>query len=319
MPLWRDQPWRRYGFAVGGAVLAVVLRWIATPLVEGAAPFVTIAAVACIITYVAGRSAGFACATVGGLLSNYFFLARPSGFVFHGPGLWSTIAFVLLTLVLVNLIHMAQMARLESERHAATSRLLFRELQHRVANNIQVVGALLNAQRRRIDDPDARLAIEEAATRLTVIGRISRQLYRPDGAQADLGGFVDGLVAAVLDSAGRPDVEVVVTVPAGLMLEPDRAVPLAIILTESLANALEHGLPDRPGTVHIAIEPVANGRLRLRVEDDGNGLPTDFRLEQATSLGLQIARQLARQIGGSLALEPRNDGPGTRAELLLAA
>lgn len=78
-----------------------------------------------------------------------------------------------------------------SARLAATRELLFRELQHRVSNNLQMVAALLTVQRRKIADPEAKLALDEASRRLGVIGRISRQLYDPTGAGKDLPAFLD--------------------------------------------------------------------------------------------------------------------------------
>jgi two-component sensor histidine kinase len=64
---------------------------------------------------------------------------------------------------------------------ADTRELLFRELQHRVSNNLQVAAGLLTMQKRQLTDVSEKTALDEAAGRLALIGRISRQLYDPSG------------------------------------------------------------------------------------------------------------------------------------------
>ena len=56
-------------------------------------------------------------------------------------------------------------------------------------------------------------------------------------------------------------------------------------------------------------------RLRVSVEDDGRGVPEDFAAETSPSLGLSIVRTLVGELGGSLRIARRDDGPGTVAVL----
>jgi two-component sensor histidine kinase len=106
------------------------------------------------------------------------------------------------------------------------------------------------------------------------------------------------------------------------------ATPLALVLTELLQNALQHGFSRpcadpavhdgamRNGTVLVTAQREAE-RLTVSVADNGTGLPEDFDLEQTTSLGLQIVRTLVvGELGGRLEIGP-HDGGGTlvRVEL----
>jgi len=94
------------------------------------------------------------------------------------------------------------------------------------------------------------------------------------------------------------------------------ATPLALVLTELLQNALQHGLT-RPtgnglsGDLQVTAQRL-NGQLTVTVTDNGVGLPEDFDLDSAASLGLQIVRTLVvAELGGRLDVAPQPGG-GTR-------
>ena len=93
--------------------------------------------------------------------------------------------------------------------------------------------------------------------------------------------------------------------------------PLALIVAESVSNAIEHGLPDRPGKVAVMLEEV-EGALALRIVDDGHGVAPDFQHDSSESLGLRIANALAAQLGGRFSLTPGANG-GAVARLDLPA
>jgi two-component sensor histidine kinase len=102
------------------------------------------------------------------------------------------------------------------------------------------------------------------------------------------------------------------TIPA------ETATPLAMVLTEVLQNAVEHGLRNHPGKIVIGVQRLV-GRLHVTVEDDGVGLPEDFDLDTSTSLGLSIVRTLVEsELDGMLEMGPGASG-GTRVVLDLPA
>jgi len=90
------------------------------------------------------------------------------------------------------------------------------------------------------------------------------------------------------------------------------ATPLAMALTEVLQNAVEHGFGGGHGTITVTADRLV-GRLRVTVDDDGQGLPPGFDPEMSTSLGLSIVRTLVEsELDGQLEMGP-GTGTGTKA------
>jgi two-component sensor histidine kinase len=324
-PLLRDRPWARIAVGILSAAVALVMRFALDGIVPPGYPFLTLFPAILLATFIFGRLTGSVAALLCGIGAWYWFIAPVNGFGVNAGSITAMLFYTVIVGTAVYIIDMAQRATAlaihERERAAAlaeTRGLLFRELQHRVSNNLQVIGALLGAQRRRVTDPAARDAIAEAANRLTVIGQISRSLYQADGEQAALDSFLDGLARAVLSSSGREDVALTLDVEPGLSLKVDAALPLAIVFAENLSNALEHGLAGRSGTIAVRVASTAGNRLIMSVTDDGAGLRDGFDLATCNSLGLHIVGQLAKQLGGTFTLTAI-DPQGTQAILDIPA
>jgi two-component sensor histidine kinase len=107
------------------------------------------------------------------------------------------------------------------------------------------------------------------------------------------------------------------------VLPAEVATPLAMVVTELLQNALEHGYTGltRGGVVELVAARAEGGGLAVEVRDDGRGLPAGFRPEASGRLGLQIVRTLVEgELGGRLLLGPV-EGGGTcvRVEVAVPA
>lgn len=310
LPLVLDRPVYSYVLTLLFCAAALLLRFAAEPILPSGYPFVTFFPGVILASFLFGVGPGIFAAVLCGLLSWYFFIPP-----LHMGGFNPAVAVAMLfytTVVVVDimLIHFMQRANLnlaiERERSRALAEnreLLFHELQHRVSNNLQVVAAMLSLQRRHVDHDGARHALDNASARLALIGRISRALYDPAGRGQDMRAFLTTLTADVVEASGREDIALAIEVPDGLTLDPNIIVPLALIVAESVNNAIEHGLPDRGGRIVVTLAS-HNGALDLRVADDGLGVAPDFQLGAGNSLGLRIANALAAQLGGRFSLVP---------------
>jgi two-component sensor histidine kinase len=206
------------------------------------------------------------------------------------------------------------------DRELVTKDATIREIHHRVKNNLQTVAALLRLQARRIDAPEAKLALEEAVRRVGTIAIVHETLSQEVLDEVGFDEIADRLGVMVTDVGARADRLVVRRKGSFGLLPNEAATALAMVLTELLQNAVEHGYPEEPGTegpgdagtVVVAPERIA-GRLRITVDDDGAGLPDGFDLDTSVNLGLSIVRTLVEsELGGQLELRPRAGG-GARA------
>ncbi len=205
--------------------------------------------------------------------------------------------------------------RQASEQQAASLRekeVLLKEIHHRVKNNLQVITSLLTLQSYTVPDESVRALFEETCNRVRSIGDIHELLYRsPDLARINFGSYLDRLVSHLLSFYGVDPARIHVEVNAhGAGMEIAEAIPCGLIVNELLTNSLKHGFPEgRKGEVQITFHCQPEGECVLQVSDNGVGMPSGFRLEQATSLGLKLASVLARQLQGDIRLEANG---GTR-------
>lgn len=194
------------------------------------------------------------------------------------------------------------LAQREAELRTARDQaeLLAGEVHHRVKNNLQTVSSLLALQAHRVADPSARAEFEAARDRVGALATLHRHLYAQHDPEAiDLSAFISELGAQLFAAVGeRPGRRIALEVEApSLRIPTDQAVPLALAITEAVADALRQGFGDgRSG--RIAIRVNAEGeRARLVVEDDGM-LP-----RPEDPLRAMLLRGLGRQLGGELKVE----------------
>ena len=193
---------------------------------------------------------------------------------------------------------------------------LLKEIHHRVKNNLQIISSLLSLQAGQVDNPAAQAALRDMQHRVRSMALIHENLYRSDNlASVNLSTYLAQLCqrlfrAMVTESDGiQLHLEL-----APIHLEIDQAIPCGLLVNELVSNALKHAFPHRRGgELWVKSEILPDGAgWGLRVADNGVGLPPDFTMDHLTSLGLHLVSDLARQLGGHLALGP---GPGTVFEV----
>jgi two-component system, sensor histidine kinase PdtaS len=202
------------------------------------------------------------------------------------------------------------------ERELLTKDATIREIHHRVKNNLQTVAALLRLQARRVHAPEARAALDEAVRRVGSIAMVHETLSHVPDEIVDF----DEIASRVAMMAGEVSAPEARVTPQQLgefgLLPALVATPLALVLTELLQNALQHGFSAQgqagpPGLLEISAVR-GPGKLAITVSDNGVGLPADFDLDSASSLGLQIVRTLVlTELNGRLEIAPQPGG-GTR-------
>jgi PAS domain S-box-containing protein len=185
-----------------------------------------------------------------------------------------------------------------SERKQAETqqRVLMRELNHRVKNNMQMLLSLLFTATRQTQNLEARKVLEDVSNRITAMAAAQRVLYGADAATSfGAAEFLD----AVCDAAQQtfPSTVKIVREMVSGELDNDNAMPLALILNELLTNAVKHGC-NGGGETQIRVGLTKGDGFELYVEDDGPGF--DFQVVKNQSSGLKLVQLLARQLRGHL-------------------
>jgi two-component sensor histidine kinase len=194
------------------------------------------------------------------------------------------------------------------ERELITKDATIREVHHRVKNNLQTVSALLRLQARRIEEPEASAALNEAVRRIASIAIVHETLSNSDEATVSFDQVLDNLILHAADLSPRVS-EINIRRTGSLSdIEPRIATPLALIVTELIHNALEHGLAVKGSELEVKCERLEES-ARVIVSDDGSGLPIDFDLLTSSNLGLQIVRTLAEnELRGQIKLTSGESG-----------
>ncbi|WP_310965118.1 sensor histidine kinase [Nocardioides terrisoli] len=219
------------------------------------------------------------------------------------------------------------------DRELLTKDATIREIHHRVKNNLQTVAALLRLQARRLGSDSGRTALDEAVRRVAAIAVVHETLSQSFDETVQFDAVADQLIGLIADVGGRDAVRISREGSFGTITS-DVATPLAMMMTELVQNAVEHGYPDgRSGQIVIrcrrseSVDPkgpavVAGSEraaalevLSVEVVDDGVGLPVDFDPATRVSLGLSIVQTLVGEMGGTIAFGPAAVRPraGVRA------
>jgi two-component sensor histidine kinase len=189
------------------------------------------------------------------------------------------------------------------ERQLVSREATIREIHHRVKNNLQTVAALLRLQARRTEEASAREALDDAVRRVGSIALVHETLSQSFDETVDFDEVADRLLRSVLDVAGDGEQGRVTGERIGSFgsLPAQVATALAMVLTELIQNAAQHAYPERAGRLVVVANRIRD-RLRVRVSDDGVGMPNGF--EAGSSLGLSIVKTLVEsELNGTLSFE----------------
>ena len=197
----------------------------------------------------------------------------------------------------ITLIHNVTELR-HKDRALVSKDATIKEIHHRVKNNLQTVSALLRLQSRRVEDPAAQSALDEAVRRVASIAIVHETLAISSAESVDFDQVFDRIVQNAIEISSR-NIELKKDGEFGIF-DNQKATPLALIITELIHNALEHGLEKSGSKLTIAIEKSAKQTI-IKVIDDGVGLPEGFNIDSSSNLGLQIVKTLTEnELKGSI-------------------
>ncbi|MBL8338169.1 MAG: PAS domain-containing protein [Rhodoferax sp.] len=193
---------------------------------------------------------------------------------------------------------------------------LLRELNHRVKNNLQLVSSLLRLEHQHRPERAAQDVLDGMQGRIRSMALLHECLYRPGlFATVELAAYLRELATHALHTRNRQADPVQAQLQLDLQavhVPMDQAMPCGLLVNELLCNSLKHAFPDgRAGTIRIRLQAAPEGsNWCLEVGDDGVGLPPADGGTRPAKVGLQLAADLADQLGGRLDFD--RQGPGSR-------
>ena len=197
----------------------------------------------------------------------------------------------------------------ELERALGAKTLLLQELDHRVKNNLAMIGSLLRLQSRMSADPVVATRLEEMLQRVDALGSVHRRLYQTPGHTSfDAGAFLHGLASELVAPAGPGRIALDADIEP-IAVAPSEASTLGLVLNEILTNAIKHAFADgRPGTLKLRTRTV-DGNAVIDIADDGPGMTG----AAPKGLGSALIERLSRQLG--IQATWTDLAPGTRVSL----
>jgi len=187
--------------------------------------------------------------------------------------------------------------------------ILLRELHHRTKNNMQVISSLLDLHSINIEDKNILNVIKEVQNRIKSIALVHEKLYQAkDLSDVNLKDYITDFAGMLLKSyegtKGRVSLKVDVD---DIFLSLDTITPCGMIISELLSNSLKYAFPgNRKGKITIHCHLTDYGEVKLRIGDNGIGLPERLDFRNTKTLGFKLICKLAEnQLRGTIELESR--------------
>lgn len=200
---------------------------------------------------------------------------------------------------------------------ARNRELQIKEIHHRIKNNLNMICGLLSLQAMHGRNPECVEALTAVRSRVVSIAKIHEKLNASEDKECiRAGDYLHSLLDALVRSYPVPEgVEVDIDCRE-VDVEPDKMMPMGLIVTELMTNAVKYAFPGGgPGRIRVAFSR-AIATYVLEFSDDGAGLPEGLDLSRPGSLGLELVGGLVNQVGGTMTVDREG---GTRFDVRVPA
>jgi chemotaxis protein methyltransferase CheR len=183
--------------------------------------------------------------------------------------------------------------------------LLLEEMQHRIANSLQIIASILLLKASTVQSEETRLHLQEAHKRVMSVAAVQKHLKGSSlGEPISVSSYLSKLCESLADSMIGESRPITVQVNAeGATVSSSKAVSIGLIVTEGMINALKHAFPEAKEDSHIVVTYAETGSgWKLAIADNGVGKPTEGLTAAASGLGTSIVNALAQQLGANVDL-----------------
>lgn len=193
----------------------------------------------------------------------------------------------------------------ELEEALEAKSVLLHEIDHRVKNNLMMIGSLLRMQAREIGDPVLAARLTTMLERVETLASVHRQLYQSDNLRRfDIGALAKTLLENIVGASGRSEIALHANCQQ-IEVSANFATPLGLVLNEVITNSVKHAFPDgRAGVINLSAVKVGDIAL-ITISDNGPGFsPSD----KSPGLGRILVNRLCKQVGATIRWLPTNAG-----------
>lgn len=209
-----------------------------------------------------------------------------------------------------NIIGLAiERQRYDRELRAALEhqQVLLKEINHRVKNSLQLVTSMLNLRAASQNDPAVHQVLTEASARVGAISRAHDRLYRSaDVTNIEIATYLGEVCNDLTQAIHHCEISFASDGP--ILMATDRAINLALLITELVTNAAKHAYGDEGGSIHVHLQAVKDGVVSIWVRDHGVGLPDGFRPQDSRGLGMRLIMALTKQMHATLDIPKQQSG-----------
>ncbi|MEO8454293.1 MAG: histidine kinase dimerization/phosphoacceptor domain -containing protein [Sphingomicrobium sp.] len=207
-----------------------------------------------------------------------------------------------------------RLAEKQKDELVREKQVLLQELQHRVANSLQIIASVLMQSARRVQSEETRLHLHDAHSRVMSIAMLQKQLAVSQLKSAELRTYFAALCTSIAASMiGDPRRITLETIVDDTTTNSDVSVSMGLIVTELVINAIKHAFPDQKAGGKITVSFAADdGAWLLSVSDNGAGMPVG-KNRGKPGLGTGIVEALSTQLEATVTVVDAS--PGTRVEV----
>lgn len=189
----------------------------------------------------------------------------------------------------------------------AHQKFLLEEINHRARNSLQLVSSMLLLQAKGLGDSESRRNFEVAAGRVSAVGRLyGRLAHVSDPERIDFGGYLREICRDL--AASQPNCVVHAEVVNDILLAPETAVHLGLIVNELVTNACKYAYPVHGGGAVWVRAAREQDAVCLSVRDEGAGLAENVAPESGRGLGMRIVTSLTNEMQGTMTVNRRTPG-----------
>lgn len=186
--------------------------------------------------------------------------------------------------------------------------MLLSEMQHRMANGLQIVAGILASKAKTVKSDEARLHLLDAYGRVMSLAAVQRQLLESNqSSMVRIDDYLSELSQRLTESL-TDKVSVSVIVKGTAMIESNKAVATGLIMSELVINALKHAFSeDRPGRILVTYKTTGSAWI-LSVSDDGAGLSNKSMDIMQPGYGTAIIASLANELAAHVEIQSGVNG-----------